>query len=81
MKQYRIDINIADDHVMVCEGLANAINRIGDIHVSRFFHTLEACRFFTRLKPAVRHSPVAARMSCSSTSLCRMVTASLSAKK
>ena len=44
MKQYRIDINIADDHVMVCEGLANAINRIGDIHVSRFFHTLEACR-------------------------------------
>ena len=44
MKQYRIDINIADDHVMVCEGLADAINRIGDIHVSRFFHTLEACR-------------------------------------
>ena len=44
MKQYRIDVNIADDHVMVCEGLANAINRTGDIHVSRFFHTLEACR-------------------------------------
>ena len=44
MKQYRIDVNIADDHVMVCEGLADAINRIGDIHVSRFFHTLEACR-------------------------------------
>ena len=43
MKQYRIDVNIADDHVMVCEGLANAINRTGDIHVSRFFHTLEAC--------------------------------------
>ena len=44
MKQYRIDVNIADDHVMVCEGLADAINRTGDIHVSRFFHTLEACR-------------------------------------
>ena len=44
MKQYRIDVNIADDHVMVCEGLANAINRTGDIHVSRSFHTLEACR-------------------------------------
>ena len=44
MKQYRIDVNIADDHVMVCEGLADAINRTGDIHVSRSFHTLEACR-------------------------------------
>jgi DNA-binding NarL/FixJ family response regulator len=44
MKQYRIDVNIADDHVMVCEGLANAINRTGDIHVSRSFNTLEACR-------------------------------------
>ena len=44
MKQYRIDVNIADDHVMVCEGLAEAINRTGDIHVSRSFHTLEACR-------------------------------------
>ena len=40
MKQYRIDVNIADDHVMVCEGLAEAINRTGDIHVS----PLEACR-------------------------------------
>ena len=44
MKQYRIDVNIADDHVMVCEGLAEAINRTGDIHVSRSFNTLEACR-------------------------------------
>ena len=44
MKQYRIDVNIADDHVMVCEGLADAINRTGDIHVSRSFDTLEACR-------------------------------------
>ena len=44
MKQYRIDVNIADDHVMVCEGLSEAINRAGDIHVSRSFHTLEACR-------------------------------------
>ena len=44
MKQYRIDVNIADDHVMVCEGLADAINRTGDIHVSRSFHSLEACR-------------------------------------
>ena len=44
MKQYRIDVNIADDHTMVCEGLADAINRTEDIHVSRSFHTLEACR-------------------------------------
>jgi len=44
MKQYRIDINIADDYAMVCEGLAVAINRTDDIHVSRSFHTLEACR-------------------------------------
>ena len=44
MKQYRIDVHIADDHVMVCEGLADAINSTGDIHVSRFFHTLDACR-------------------------------------
>ena len=44
MKQYRIDVNIADDHVMVCEALAVAINRTDDIHVSRSFHSLEACR-------------------------------------
>ena len=54
MKQYRIDVNIADDHVMVCEGLADAINRIGDIHVSRFFHTLEAfCQALASSRPDV----------------------------
>ncbi|MBO4753180.1 MAG: response regulator transcription factor [Bacteroidales bacterium] len=44
MKQYRIDVNIADDHIMVCEGLAEAINHYEDFHVSRKFSTLEACR-------------------------------------
>ncbi len=44
MNQYRIDVNIADDHVMVCESLAEAISRADDIRVSHTFHSLEACR-------------------------------------
>lgn len=44
MKQYRIDVNIVDDHIMVCQGLADAINRSDNIRVSRTFNTIEACR-------------------------------------
>lgn len=44
MKQYLIDVYIADDHQMVCEGLSEVINQSGKAHVSRTFNTLEACR-------------------------------------
>lgn len=42
--KYRIDVNILDDHTMVCEGLADAINRSDVAHVSRTFNTIESCR-------------------------------------
>lgn len=41
---YRIDINIVDDHSLLTESLADAINRSNVAHVSRTFSTLEACR-------------------------------------
>lgn len=44
MKQYLIDVYIADDHQMVCEGLSEMINQSGKAHVSRTFNTLETCR-------------------------------------
>ncbi len=44
MKQYCIDVNIADDHVMLAEGLAETMNLTGKIHVSRFFSTIRECR-------------------------------------
>lgn len=44
MKQYRIDVNIVDDHAMFSEGLTEAINHSTSIHVSRSFTTLDACR-------------------------------------
>lgn len=43
MKKYLIDVYIADDHQMVCEGLSEMINKSGKAHVSRTFNTLEAC--------------------------------------
>lgn len=44
MTKYRIDVNILDDHTMVCEGLADAINRSEVAHVNRMFSTIESCR-------------------------------------
>ena len=44
MKNYQIDVYIADDHQMVCEGLSELINESGKAHVSRTFNTLETCR-------------------------------------
>lgn len=44
MKNYLIDVYIADDHQMVCEGLSEIINQSGKAHVSRTFNTLETCR-------------------------------------
>ncbi|MBO7044982.1 MAG: response regulator transcription factor [Prevotella sp.] len=44
MKNYLIDVYIADDHQMVCEGLSELINESGKAHVSRTFNTLETCR-------------------------------------
>lgn len=44
MKTYLIDVYIADDHQMVCDGLSELINNSGKAHVSRSFNTLEACR-------------------------------------
>jgi DNA-binding NarL/FixJ family response regulator len=44
MKNYLIDVYIADDHQMVCEGLSEMINQSGKAHVSRTFNTLETCR-------------------------------------
>ena len=45
MKNYLIDVYIADDHQMVCEGLSELINNSGKAHVSRTFNTLEACKW------------------------------------
>lgn len=39
-----IDVNIADDHTMLAESLAEAINRKENIRVSRLFTSIEACR-------------------------------------
>lgn len=44
MKNYLIDVYIADDHQMVCEGLSELISNSGKAHVSRTFNTLEACK-------------------------------------
>ena len=44
MKNYLIDVYIADDHQMVCEGLSEMINQSGKAHVSRTYNTLETCR-------------------------------------
>ena len=44
MKNYLIDVYIADDHQVVCEGLSEMINQSGKAHVSRTFNTLETCR-------------------------------------
>jgi DNA-binding NarL/FixJ family response regulator len=44
LKSYLIDVYIADDHQMVCEGLSELINNSGKAHVSHTFNTLEACR-------------------------------------
>lgn len=41
---YRIDINIVDNHSLLTESLADAINRSNVAHVSRTFSTLETCR-------------------------------------
>ena len=41
---YHIDINIVDDHSLLTESLADAINRSSVAHVSRTFSTLETCR-------------------------------------
>lgn len=44
MTKYRIDIYIVDDHTMLTEGLAMALNHSEKIHVSRCFATLAECR-------------------------------------
>jgi DNA-binding NarL/FixJ family response regulator len=44
MKKYVIDVYIADDHQLVCEGISDLINQSGQAHVSHTFTTLEACR-------------------------------------
>ncbi|MBQ9215315.1 MAG: response regulator transcription factor [Prevotella sp.] len=44
LKNYLIDVYIADDHQMVCEGLSELINNSGKAHVSRTFNTLGDCR-------------------------------------
>lgn len=41
---YKIDVNIADDHTMLTEGLVEAINSYDKVHVSSTFATLEQCR-------------------------------------
>lgn len=44
MKKYRIDVNIVDDHQLVTEALAEAINRSDIVRVSRTFSTIADCR-------------------------------------
>ena len=44
MKKYLIDVYIADDHQLVCEGISDLINQSGQAHVSHTFTTIEACR-------------------------------------
>lgn len=41
---YKIDVNIADDHTMLTQGLAQAINASGVAHVSNFYATLGECK-------------------------------------
>lgn len=41
---YKIDVNIADDHAMLVEGLAKTINHCDTVHVSHYYSTLEECR-------------------------------------
>jgi DNA-binding NarL/FixJ family response regulator len=54
MKKYLIDVNIADDHKLVCEGLTDLINQSGMAHVSHTFTTLESCRqAFEQRRPDV----------------------------
>lgn len=43
MKQYKTDVYIVDDHILLNEALTTAINQSDTIHVSRSFSTLEAC--------------------------------------
>jgi len=43
-KQYRIDVNIVDDHTLFAESLAEALNRVDTLRVSRTFDTLQACQ-------------------------------------
>lgn len=43
-EKYRIDVNIVDDHAMLTESLAEAINYTDVAHVSHTFTTLEVCR-------------------------------------
>lgn len=42
--KYKIDVNIVDDHIMLTEGLAEAINQSEIAHVSHTFPTIESCR-------------------------------------
>lgn len=44
VSQYKIDVYIVDDHTMLTEGLADAINHSDKAHVSRTFTTLDACQ-------------------------------------
>lgn len=44
MKKYRIDVYIVDDHQLLTEGLAEAINRSESVRVSHTFSTLAECR-------------------------------------
>ncbi len=44
MKKYRIDVYIVDDHQLLTEGLAEAINHTDCVRVSRTFTTLAECR-------------------------------------
>ncbi len=41
---YKIDVNIADDHTMLSQALAQAINASGLAHVSHCYATLAECR-------------------------------------
>lgn len=41
---YKIDVNIVDDHTMLLQGITDAINKSEVVHVSHTFTTIEACR-------------------------------------
>lgn len=43
MKKYLIDVYVADDHMMFCDGLKEAVNRSDVARISRCFPTLAAC--------------------------------------
>ncbi len=54
MKQYSIDVYIADNHTMFNEGLKEAINRSESIHVSHTFTSLKECEIaFSKRCPDV----------------------------